>query len=183
MARWAVLIDGGYLNKILESEHDKAHLHYGLLSDHVCSGADRLRTYYYHCMPYQSNPPTPEEQQRYRAMSQFKYNLEKLPRFLFRQGKLQKIGNTFRQKRVDILIAVDLVRLSSTHQIDTAVLFTGDSDMVPAIEVAKDEGVVVQLYYSPNAVHDELLKACDERFEITRAMIDGWKMPPVAPSS
>ena len=183
MGRCAVLIDGGYLNKVCENEYNKANLHFGLLSnDVVGTNSERLRTYYYHCMPYQSNPPTSEEQQRHRAMSQFIFNLEKMPRFQFRQGKLQKIQGTFRQKRVDILFAVDLVRLSATHQIDRVVLFTGDSDMAPAIEVAKDEGVVVQIYYSPKSIHDELLKVCDERFEITKTLIDKWKVPaaPVA---
>lgn len=82
---------------------------------------------------------------------------------------------------MDILFAVDLVRLSATHQVDRCVLFTGDSDLVPAVEVAKDEGVVVQIYYSPRSIHNELLKVCDERFEITKALIDKWKVPPAAP--
>ena len=100
MGRCAVLIDGGYLNKVCDNEYNRPNLHFGLLSDDVVGATStRLRTYYYHCMPYQSNPPTPDEQQRHRAMSQFIYNLEKMPRFQFRQGKLQKIQGVFRQKR------------------------------------------------------------------------------------
>ena len=91
--------------------------------------------------------------------------------FQFRQGKLQRIGNEYRQKRVDILMAVDLVRISSMRQVDTAVIITGDSDIVPAIEVARDCGVVVSLYYSEKARHDELLQACDERHPISQDLI------------
>ena len=105
------------------------------------------------------------------AMSRFVDALKRLPRFEFRQGKLARREGGFEQKRVDIWIAVDLVRLSFSHQITKAVLITGDSDLVPAIEAAKDAGVVVQLYYSRHSVHHELLQACDERYELDQALI------------
>lgn len=73
-------------------------------------------------------------------------------------------------------MAVDLVRMSSNRQIEKAVLVTGDSDLVPAIEAARDEGVVVVLFYSPNSRHDELLQACDERYEISRNLIEKTKL-------
>jgi uncharacterized LabA/DUF88 family protein len=95
-----------------------------------------------------------------------------------RLGKLQKIGNQFKQKRIDIWMAVDLVRMSESGQIEKAILITGDSDLVPAIEAAKDAGAVVVLYYSPNARHDQLLQVCDERYEITRNLIEKVKLPP-----
>lgn len=137
---------------------------------------ERLRTYYYHCMPFQSVVPTPEERSRFAAMDAFIFNLKKLPRFQFRQGKLQRIGNEYKQKRVDIWMAVDLVRMSSNRQIEKAILITGDSDLVPAIEAARDEGVVVVLFYSPDSRHDELLQACDERYEITRNLVEKTKL-------
>ena len=86
-------------------------------------------------------------------------------------------------------MAVDLVRMASQNQIEKAILITGDSDLVPAIEAARDCGVVVVLYYSPNSRHDELLQACDERYEITRNLVEKTKLlvaaapldPPPAP--
>jgi uncharacterized LabA/DUF88 family protein len=73
-------------------------------------------------------------------------------------------------------MAVDLVRMSSNRQIEKAVLVTGDSDLVPAIEAARDQGVVDALFYSPNSRHDELLQACDERYGITRDLIEKTKL-------
>jgi len=52
------------------------------------------------------------------------------------------------------------------------VIVTGDSDFVPAIEAAKDAGVITSLYYSRKAVHDELLAAVDERYEMDDVFID-----------
>jgi uncharacterized LabA/DUF88 family protein len=176
----AIMIDGGYLDKVMAHDFANAHLDIGKLGDELAGGMERLRTYYYHCMPFQSTTPTPEERRRYSGMDAYISKLKKLPRFQFRQGKLQKIGNEYRQKRVDIWMAVDLVRMSSQKQIDKAVLMTGDSDLVPAIEAARDCGVIVVLFYSPNSRHDELLQACDERYEITRNLVEKTKLVTIA---
>jgi uncharacterized LabA/DUF88 family protein len=176
MARCAVLIDGGYLDKVQAEDFANTRIDIGKLGDELAGSMERLRTYYYHCMPFQSANPTPDEKTRYASMDSFIFNLKKLPRFQFRQGKLQRIGNEYKQKRVDILMAVDLVRMSAEQQIEKAIIITGDSDLVPAIESARDAGVVAVVYYSPNSRHDELLQACDERYEITRNLIEKTKL-------
>lgn len=81
------------------------------------------------------------------------------------------VGGEFIQKRVDIALAVDLVRLSCGRMIQKAVIVTGDSDFVPAIEAAKEAGVLVTLYYSPTSIHDELLSAVDECTIINQDLI------------
>ena len=129
-------------------------------------------------MPYQSDPPTLQERQRYANTDRFINRLRRLNRFEVRLGKLIYIPSVseFVQKRVDVLFSVDLVRMSWDHHIGKAVLVTGDSDFVPAIEAAKDAGVLTVLYYSrahPTvSALDELLYACDERVEITQDLID-----------
>jgi len=42
---------------------------------------------------------------------------------------------------------------------------------VPAIEAAKEAGVLVVLYYSPSSIHDELLSAVDESVVIDQSLI------------
>ena len=171
MDRSAVFIDGGYIDKVLQNEFARARIEYGKFSDNVSKGTDRLRTYYYHCMPYQGNPPTSDERARFSSMDSFLYNLKQLPRFEVRLGKIAKRGSDFQQKRVDVLLSVDLVRMSWDHQIQRAIIVSGDSDYVPAVLAAKDAGVLVQVYYHPRSMHDELRSACDERFEITDALV------------
>ena len=175
MHRLALFIDGGYFAKVLKcfGEPRIDHLE---LSERVCEGSERLRTYYYNCMPYQGDPPTREERERFSKMDSFLFTLRRLPRFEVRLGKLSRIGGKFVQKRVDILLAVDLVRMSWDKQIGTAIILTGDSDFVPAVQAAKDAGVLTQLYFSSSAVHDELLDTCDDCFEITADLIDEVKI-------
>jgi len=55
--------------------------------------------------------------------------------------------------------------------IQKAVIVTGDSDFLPAIEAAKELGVLVTLYYSQSSIHDELLSAVDESYVINQNLI------------
>jgi len=170
--RAGVFVDGGYLAAILKAEHEEPRISFDKLSDIVAGPEyERLRTYFYYCMPYQSDSPSPEEKVRYSRTQGWLLHLQRLPRFEVRLGKLERRGNSFEQKRVDVLLSVDLVRMSWDHQIQKAVLITGDSDFVPAVQAAKDAGVLVHLYYSEESAHHELRDACDERTPITRDLI------------
>lgn len=136
-----------------------------------------LRSYYYDCPPYQSASPTLEERQRFGGHQKFVYALENLPRFSVRLGRLEHRGldqsgkPIFHQKRVDILLGVDLALLAAKHQIADAALLAGDSDFLPAVEATKSEGVVVHLFHGQHP-HRDLALACDERVRITQEFID-----------
>ena len=94
-----------------------------------------------------------------------------------RLGRLEYRGNRadgapiFEQKRVDILLGVDIAQLSAKGQIQQAVLVAGDSDFIPAIEVAKNEGVLVTLYHGSRP-HADLRRQADERYRIDQPLID-----------
>ena len=171
LSRVAVFIDGGDVNKIVERELRGHRLDFLKFSTEAAGCDERLWTYYDHCPPFQSPAPTPDEPDRTARADAFYTQLTRLPRFEVRKGRLQKIGNTYHQKKVDFPLAIDLVHLASTNQIQRAVLVTGDSDLVPAVEVAKFEGVVVDLYHHPNSVHRELFEVVDDRHLIDDALI------------
>jgi uncharacterized LabA/DUF88 family protein len=62
------------------------------------------------------------------------------PQKVSTQGKRKYV---FKEKGVDVRIAVDLVRLSCDKIIDTAILCSSDSDLQPAIAEVKRRGVKV----------------------------------------
>jgi uncharacterized LabA/DUF88 family protein len=165
-----VFIDGGYFDNVLKNL-GKLSIDFEALANMLCNNCERLRTYYYSCMPYQSNPPTDDEKNRYANADKFLYNIRKLPRFEVRLGKLSYHDGKFEQKRVDVLMSVDLVRMSWDKQIQRAFLVTGDSDFVPAVMAAKEAGVLVKVYYQQGTIHDELYDACDDREELTKAKL------------
>lgn len=63
----AVFIDGGYVDKVLHYDHNRQRVDYEKLVRMMVKPDDLLRAYYYHCMPYQSNPPSEDESRRYGA--------------------------------------------------------------------------------------------------------------------
>jgi len=182
MVRVAVLLDGGYLRAVLK-QHGEPPFNYETFSnDLLKEDEERLRTYYYTCMPYQGSPPTQEERERYRREDSFIFNLKRCTRFEVRLGRLVKIGGEFVQKRVDILLAVDLSRLSWGKQVEKVVIATGDSDFVPAVQAAKEAGVITRLWYDPLLpVHNDLLEVFDERYEITDELIRKNTREPKSP--
>jgi uncharacterized LabA/DUF88 family protein len=184
MDRVALFIDGAYFAYGLKAEFEEPRLDFALLANALAGSKEILRTYYYHCLPYQSDPPTTQEATRFGRMQSFVDQLNRLPRFQIRLGKLALRGiradgeRIFVQKRVDIMLGVDLVLLSAKGQISNAVLLAGDSDFLPAVEVARNEGVLVHLYhFTKNPPHRELWDACDERTPITQTLIDRVRRP------
>ena len=175
--RVAIFIDGGYLDKVLETEFPNADLSYQKLSAALAGDGDILRTYYYHSLPYQGTPPTEEQQARYSGRRSFFNALERLPRYTVRLGRLAYVGRSrrggpiFEQKQVDILLGIDLVLLAAKHLIQEAILVTGDSDFIPAVTVAKAEGVLVRLYHGVNP-HNSLWQEADERVPFTAPFIE-----------
>ncbi len=163
----------GYLSKVFKYCFDEPQVNFERLSDMMCDGKERLRTYVYDCLPYQDDPPTDEQRRRYLRHNRFLATLGKLRRFDIRLGRLayDRHAGEFVQKMVDVLMSVDLVRMSWGRQIGTAVLVTGDSDLVPAVLAAKDAGVVTVLYHADchdengharTRAHSRLMEVCDE---------------------
>ena len=175
--RVAIFIDGAYLDYLLIEEISGARIDYGTLSKQMAGDAEILRTYYYHCLPYQDNPPTQEQSTRYASKRQFFDILDKLPRYTVRYGRLVKRGtddqgNTrYEQKRVDILLGVDMVQLAAKQSIQEAILLAGDSDFIPAVAAVKSEGVLVRLFHGQRP-HYDLWQEVDERTRITEDFID-----------
>jgi len=181
MFRLGIFIDGGYLDGVLKYELDSAKIRYERFAEAVASeihpDIDVLRTYYYHCLPWKSSDPTPEESERFGSMQSFLDKLDNLPRFEVRKGRLarRKDGggkHSFEQKGVDVLMSIDLVKLSVGRHITHAVLVTGDSDFVPAVKEARNAGVSVWLFHGDRP-HNELWKEADERRRITRDGLEG----------
>ncbi len=155
-----MLIDLSYLQKeVVEKEkeqNDKFQLDYKQFSDNLCNeiGAERFRTYIYDVM-LDSNEG-------------FLKSLGYQDRFEIRSGKLiqsdsrNKNGNRegYRQKQVDILLAIDMIKLALKGKIQHIILITGDSDFVPAVQFVKEEGILVHLWHAENC-SSELSQTCD----------------------
>lgn len=176
MGRAAVFIDGGYVDKV--SDHfGRLTIDFESFSDAACGEDRRFRTYYYNCPPWQDDPPTDDQRERLSGYHKFRDALASLPRFKVREGRLQKIGDRYRQKGVDIQLAVDVVKLAYTGKIDHVILVTADSDFVPAVRGIDGTGVLTSVYYCPDlSVNQELLQVVDERFRMDEEFLAAHTM-------
>jgi hypothetical protein len=95
VARLAIFIDGGYLDAMAEKEFS-LWVDIEKLGQEILRGirsktlepVDLFRAFYYHCLPYQGNPPTAEESRRYAAKRRFLDAVRRYPRFDVREGAL-----------------------------------------------------------------------------------------------
>ena len=72
-----------------------------------------------------------------------------------------------KQKGVDALVALDLVRLASRGVYDTAVLISGDRDLAEALRAAQDHGVQVMIATPDRySVARELNELADDVIEL-----------------
>lgn len=196
MARLAIFIDGGYIDALAEREfflwvdYDKfAKEITKTISDNNAEPLDLLRTYYYNCLPYQSSPASPAEADQFAKKRSFFEALSRLDKFQVREGRLALRGHDnegrpiFQQKRTDIQLGLDFALLSGKGQITHAALVAGDSDFIPAVEIAKQEGVIVTLFHGPTKdkreesnYAQELWSAADERIELTQSFMESVRL-------
>lgn len=195
MSMLAVFIDAGYIKSLAKNEFN-LWVDYELISGKILSvinssnstPIDLLRTYYYDCLPFQSNPPKPEEALRFGKARKMFDHLSKIPQFVVREGRLKYRGKDIngepilQQKRVDLMLGLDIALLSAKHQISHLAILSGDSDLVPAVEVAKNEGISVWLFHGPahtkgntSSYATDLWQTCDMRFEMNMDFMNAIK--------
>ena len=179
-----IFIDGGYFDRV-SRDCGSPRVDFGKLATELARPDDLLRTHYYHCLPYLSPVPTAEEEERYTARQRYFSAMNRLNRFVVREGKLEYRGTDressrpiFEQKRVDIYLGVDLVLLAVKQRIHRAILITGDSDFLPAIRAAKNEGVVIHLFHGtgPQQPHRDLWEEVDDRTVITPDLLNTFPL-------
>lgn len=206
MDKAAIFIDQGYFSRILElfgiqrtqkladgSAGFENRLDYAAFSDKLCRlhSSERFRTYVYDALPYKGNPPNAWESSLFAEKQKFKSYLDSQPSFLTRYGVCMRIPNKscqmkerdlgpqcehITQKGVDVRFSIDLVSLAADKRIDKAILITGDSDFIPAIEYARNQNMKVILYYLKKGsifIHRGLQYACDEQHMLTADMFSG----------
>lgn len=198
MAKLAIFIDGGYLSKLAEHEFG-VWVDYEKFSEEVRAAIaaktleplDLLRAYYYDALPYQSNPPTEDEMRRFSQRHRFFEAVKRLPRYAVREGWVMYRGNNgrgepiFQQKQVDLLLGLDFALLAGKHQITHACVVSGDSDLLPAFEIAQREGILVWLVHGPRVSrHDGSSTFAEDLWETAddRLLLDDAFMARVARS-
>jgi uncharacterized LabA/DUF88 family protein len=113
------------------------------------------RTYYYGSIP----DPPPQKQESY-------YNKLQILGIKVRLRKLQHQGDSFTEKGVDMLLAMDMLSLAYHDAFDTAVLVSHDQDFCELVERVQALGKVVKVAGFQDMISHELRKSCDGFFDL-----------------
>ena len=181
MDKTLVFIDGAYLSFISKYFGKGKPLKYKIekFAIHLCKELDLFceEIYYYTAPPYKSSIPTDEEKQRQRNYDKFISRLQLVkPKIIIREGRCQKIDNTFQQKGVDTLMTMDLLKIASQKKADSIVIITSDTDFVPIIkDIREEHNIQVILAYftdkrrkSAFSLSNHLWKACRDKIKIKK---------------
>jgi uncharacterized LabA/DUF88 family protein len=67
------------------------------------------------------------------------------------------------ERQIEMMIALDIAKLSTTKFVDRLILVTSDVDLIPVIRVARSNGTMVTIITgNRKTVHQSLIRACDE---------------------
>jgi uncharacterized LabA/DUF88 family protein len=71
------------------------------------------------------------------------------------------------QRQVEMMIGLDIAKLSNTKFVSRLILITSDSDLIPAIRLARANGTKVTIVTgNRKIIRKSLIKACDEHRDV-----------------
>lgn len=173
-----IFIDGGYLrNEIREmSGHDKIDFNAlpFILTDKCNMGRIQMeivRIYYYDAIvDYKEN------QEKHKVQDTYFENIRKINNYEVKLGRLIRTGKEnekYRQKGVDVLLAIDMISKAHLNQYDIALLLAGDDDYLDMVKSIKDfTGKRIYGAYFERNASKRLVESFDKRISLTNEIIN-----------
>lgn len=160
MKKTLVLFDGSnFYNKVKEIL-PKAHLtpfyYYGLARFIAKNHPNKI---IYYVGEIRKHPGNRKSEKLYASQQSLFLGLRK-QKIEVKLGYLLFSGGAFHEKGVDVQIAVDIVRGAIKNEFDICYLISSDTDLLPAIQTAKDEGKKIVYVGFEKSISRALLKNC-----------------------
>ncbi len=171
--RVAIFIDGSNLYRTLKDNMGRQDLDYSKFAQRLVGKRTLLRLYYYGAIVDQFKDP-----ERSKKQQQFFFNLQKTPYLELRRGRLNTYGDIEVEKGVDVLLAVDMLKLGWSHAYDTAILVSHDDDFSSAVLAVKEMGRHVECagctaQNMEKRMAQHLAEVSDKVIELDRNFLEG----------
>src|SRR3989339_205772 len=111
-----------------------------------------------------------KSQKLYASQQSLFFNLRK-QNIDIKLGYLLMSNGRYHEKGVDVQIAVDIVRGAIKNEYDICYLISSDTDLLPAIQTAKDEGKNIIYVGFENFISRALLKNCSSHLVLGKDQI------------
>ena len=182
--RVMVFIDGGYLRELCDKHFGEKNVLYTRARSAFARlswnfkrmfdtygenpfRANLIRIYYYDAIVEGSHPDHGAQRKYFDSIDdQYAYTVR-----LRRLVESSKEG--FKQKGVDVLMAIDALTKAYRNHYDSGMFMTGDGDFVPLVEAVKDAGKKTMIIYHPSNCSEDLIRCCDMRISFDEKMIEG----------
>ena len=178
--RVMIFVDGGYLQKVCENVLGKYSIDfeelakgivykYNSLPDNPFQ-ADLIRVYYFDAIVDGGHPD-------YSTQKDFFDSIEKVNCYTVILADLIESSNKgFKQKGVDVQMAISALDKTYQNQYDTAIFLMGDRDFLPLIKAVKDVGkkTLIVCYEKNTAV--DLMACFDRRVLLEKEDIESWAL-------
>lgn len=188
MIKTVLLIDGGYLRASSQKSGKAYNSQFvDAFSTHCFDSAEYIfRILYYDAPQFTGTVPLPVSsgKKTFTSTDSLLNDLAKLERFACRQGSLgfrgwkpreipikgdkplmdSDFAPIFEQKGVDMRVGLDIAEFSTRRSVDRILLVSGDTDMIPAMKLARKSGLeigIIQLPPPTRGLHDSLLTHSD----------------------
>ena len=129
---------------------------------------------------YDSLPPRKKKEdedaflERVESQETFFNALRSIPGVHVYEGDARRRRKIIQQKKVDIMIAVDMLTHSFRRNMHQASLLTADLDFKPLVDALVQDGMQVELWYPYGKPNKELVYAADRRRPLTYLDLYLW---------
>ena len=79
------------------------------------------------------------------------------------RGHIQNFNGTYKEKGVDVRLALDIYKLANKNIYDKAILISSDSDLIPAIRMVQEEGKEIEYIGFSHKSSIALIKECKSK--------------------
>jgi len=172
-----IFIDGGYLRNGIKEKFGHEKIDFSglpwIFANKARWGTIQMeftRIYYYDAIvDFRDN------QEKYKEQDSYFENLRKIDNYEVKLGRLIKTSKEdgYRQKGVDVLLAIDMISKAHLNHYDIALLLAGDDDYLDMVKSIKDfTGKRVYGAYFERNASKRLIDSFDKRIPITQDIIN-----------
>lgn len=183
--RTMFFIDGGYLRLSMKELYGDDKIDYKTLRERLSSETIEggiqpylIRAYYYDAIPIEQSDPV------YNTMKEYAAQIKDAGFYTIRLARLKQSNKQtendaddcaqkrYKQKGVDVLLAIDMLQKAYENQYEWAMLLTGDDDFIDLVEAVKNTGKRVYGFYFEKHTSKELQDSFDKKIVITKQLAD-----------
>lgn len=173
-----LFIDGGCLRESLKNYSERFFDNDLIEFDYPRLSLEFNKVFYYDSLPPIKNEELDDEYfERVEPIIKFFTNLSLLDGFHVYEGTTRRRRKIIEQKKVDIMIAVDMLNHSFRKNMSKATLLTSDLDFKPLIDALVDNGMYVKLWYPINKTNQELIQSADAGKELSLSTVFEYATP------